>query len=280
MSFRRDFPDYETYQDGPLYYKKVPQPVVAAVKGLILRIAESPQNLKAICNDIASRVPCEPTQNWGWDWLVNDLDDMLEQLAARKLHKFMDFIYDLASNHVSSEFIEDLNDIFEEYDFGYRIALDDSRYGGDYYWDIYKEPERVEESVAVAVLETEDVCAQTNAHLDQARGQLRTMGSQRAIKDALRDCLSAMEALVKKLGGSPELRASITALRGEKRWGPDIILRDGLGIWDRVHELHPDVRHGTPETSEITKEEALYWIDRLMAYVNYLSRRKRAMSNS
>jgi hypothetical protein len=75
------------------------------------------------------------------------------------------------------------------------------------------------------------------------------------------------------------LRASITALRAEARWGPDIILRDGLGIWDRIHELHPDVRHGMPEASEITKEEALYWIDRLMAYVNYLSRRRRAISD-
>jgi hypothetical protein len=125
-----------------LYYTKVPVAVVAPVKSLVLRVAKSAQHLKAICNDVASRVPCEPTQRLGWDWLVNDLDFMLDQLVRKKLHKFMDFICDVAGNHGNAEFVEDLNDIFEAHDFGYRMILDDSGLGERCYWNIHQEPER------------------------------------------------------------------------------------------------------------------------------------------
>lgn len=37
MAFRDDHPDYETYQDGPLYYTRVPPAVVAPVKVLFSR---------------------------------------------------------------------------------------------------------------------------------------------------------------------------------------------------------------------------------------------------
>ena len=37
--------------------------------------------------------------------------------------------------------------------------------------------------------------------------------------------------------------------------------------------MYPDIRHGQSQTSDITQEEALYWIDRMMAFVKYMSRR-------
>jgi len=140
MSFREDFPDYNNYRDGLLYYTKAPPAVVAPVKRLILRIAESAQHLRTICNDVASRVPCEPTQHWGWDYLVNDLDLMLEQLIRKKLYKFMDFIHDLARDHGSCEFVEDLNTILGTHRFGYRMIMNDRDYGERYQWAIRHEP--------------------------------------------------------------------------------------------------------------------------------------------
>lgn len=142
MPFCEDFPDYHNYRDGLLCYTKVPLAVVAPVKGLILQIAESAQHLRTICNDVASRVPCEPTQHWGWDYLVNDLEFMLDQLIRRrKLYKFMDFIQDLARDHGSFEFIEELNTILKTHNFGYRMVLNDSDVGERYQWDIRKEAE-------------------------------------------------------------------------------------------------------------------------------------------
>jgi hypothetical protein len=125
-----------------LYYTKVPVAVVDPVKGLILGVVESAQHLKAICNDVASRVPCEPTRHLGWDWLVNDLNFMLDQLVRKKLHKFMDFISDFAGHRGNVEFVEDLNDIFKEHDFGYRMILDDSGPGERCRWNTHHEPER------------------------------------------------------------------------------------------------------------------------------------------
>ena len=141
MSFREDCPDYDHYQDGLLCYTKVPPAVVAPVKGLILRVAESVQHLKMICNDVASRIPCEPTQHRGWDYLVNDLEFMLDQLIRKKLYKFMDFIHDLVRDCGSVEFVEDLNNILNMHHFGYRMILDDSDREEGYQWDIHKEPE-------------------------------------------------------------------------------------------------------------------------------------------
>lgn len=141
MSFREDCPDYDNCLDGLLYYTKVPPAVVVPVKGLIIQAAESVQHLKMICNDVASRVPCEPTQHWGWDYLVNDLEFMLDQLVRKKLYKFMDFIHDFARDHGSVEFIEELNNILNMHHFGYRMILDDSDGGEGYRWDIQKAPE-------------------------------------------------------------------------------------------------------------------------------------------
>lgn len=150
MSFREDFPDYDQYRDGPLYYTTVPAAVVTPVRRLILRVAGSAQYLKTICNDVASHVPCEPTRHQGWDWLVNDLDLMLEQLVRKKLYKFMDFIDELTRSHGDAAFVEDLNGIFEAHDFGYRMILDDSGLGPRYYWKIHTEPERTDESMTAA----------------------------------------------------------------------------------------------------------------------------------
>lgn len=141
MSFREKFPDYETCQDGPLYHTRVPPALIAPLKGLILRDTRSAQHLRTICNDIASRVPCEPTQNIGWDWLVNDLNLMLERVIRKKFYKFMDFLHDFASNHGGTEFVEELNTIFKAHDFGYRLVPDDRDDGEGYTWDIHKAPE-------------------------------------------------------------------------------------------------------------------------------------------
>jgi hypothetical protein len=278
MSFRDEFPDYERYEDGDYYYSKLPPGVGSSLKGLILRIAnKNPHLLKDICHDIASRVPCEPTQNWGWDWLINDLDDLLDQLSRKKLHKIMDFMLDLVKNYGGSSVLEDLNDIFQEHDFGYRLRSNELGRYGQCYWELYEEPERAEEAITTTQKEVKDICTQSFEHLEQARDQLQKIDSPRAVKDALRDCLSAMEALINQLGGNSDIRTSTKALRADGRWGNDIIVKEGLSIWDRMHDLYPDIRHGHHSSSDVSREEALYWIERLMAFVSYISRRKKTI---
>lgn len=272
--FKDSYPDYESYADGDLYYTKVPPGLVSALKGLILHVVEGANHLKAVCNDIAGRIPCEPTQNWGRDFLLNDLDGLVDALSRRRLHKFMDFIQDFASQHSGeADFLDDLNELFKENDFGYRLVQDpfDSMY-----WELVKEPEIEDRSIITTAVEVSDICQQACDHLQQAREQLHKTDNPRAWKDALRDCLSAMEALVNQLGGSSDIDKSTKALRDSRNWGPDVVVKDGLSIWNRMHDLYPDIRHGNHAASALGREEALYWIDRLMAFVGYIARRKKS----
>lgn len=100
-------------------------------------------------------------------------------------------------------------------------------------------------------------------HLEQAKIQLsRSDQSSRARKDALRDCISALEALLRQVSGENDLRASVQNLIADF-WGPKAVLRDAIAIWTHIHEKKPDVRHGNPELIDLPIEETIYWIDRI-----------------
>lgn len=116
-----------------------------------------------------------------------------------------------------------------------------------------------------------DIYQQTLSHLVQARKHIFSIDDTRSRKDALRDCLSAMEALIKQICGINDIRNGIDYLM-KNNVGPNAILRDGRSTWDRIQELYPDIRHGNATASDISDAEALYWIERILAFVNYLSR--------
>jgi hypothetical protein len=275
MSFKEQFSDYKRYDETKYYYSQIPAGIISVLQGLIIRISKDETNiLKETCNQIAAIIPSEPTSNWGWDWLIHDLDNYMNQLS-KKFPKFMDFIIWFVRNYASGEDIADLNEAFEEHDFGYRVFIENSNVNGvSYYWTQVESPEIDDSTIQETVPIIADICEQSKNHLMQAKEQIQKAGNTRAWKDALRDCLSAMEALINQLGGSTDLNASIKNLRNSKAWGPDTIIKDGGGIWDRMHDLYPDIRHGNPEISELTREEVIYWIDRIMAYITYIARIK------
>ena len=113
---------------------------------------------------------------------------------------------------------------------------------------------------------------QAHEHLKQALSHLSSPTSPRARKDGLRDCLSAMESLLKTATGTADIKDATTALRADKRWGGKPIVKDGLAIWNHIHELHPDVRHGQAASSDLNERECLYWADRIAAFVRYIAR--------
>lgn len=55
-----------------------------------------------------------------------------------------------------------------------------------------------------------------------------------------------------------------------KKYGNDFIVKDGLSIWDLMHKIYPDIRHGNPNSSDLSEDECLYWIDRINTYVIYM----------
>ena len=120
----------------------------------------------------------------------------------------------------------------------------------------------------------------TRQHLIQARKQLAELDDPRSRKDAVRDCLSALEALVKSISGANDIKAGVTVLRGQE-FGADEILREIQTVWQHLHQGDfRDVRHGQAIVHELDQAEALYWIERVLALVNYLSRLSTAPSGT
>lgn len=109
-------------------------------------------------------------------------------------------------------------------------------------------------------------------HLNQALEHLRAPQSNRSRKDGLRDCLSAMESLLKAATGTKDIKEATSALRHSGKWGNDRIVKEGLTIWNHIHELYPDVRHGQATSSELGHAECMFWVDRISAFVRYIAR--------
>lgn len=114
------------------------------------------------------------------------------------------------------------------------------------------------------------LCKQALEHLAQAAKQLASIDNDRARKDAIRDCLSAMESLLKTVTNTSDIKEATTSLRAI-RSGADTFVKDGLSIWAHIHRLYPDVRHGQTAASTMHKEEALYLVERIAAFIRYVS---------
>jgi hypothetical protein len=269
LSFKADHPDYASYQSDDYHVDELPPSFGGALQGFITRHCGNAQELKAVINDIAGRIPCEPTNNWGWDFLIGDLSHYVDRLCKGKMHKVMDFLADLcAISHLSFN-TEDLNEFLEDLEVGYEVEGDN--WGSGATWHLRKSVSTRTEAVDAASEHVKDVCEQALDHLIQAREHLVNTQTDRDRKDAVRDCLSALEALLKVLSGKSDIKDATTELREAKTWGPDTIVKDGLSLWNRMHELYPDIRHGQSTTSVITDEEALYWTERITCFIRYMA---------
>ena len=129
-------------------------------------------------------------------------------------------------------------------------------------------------TLAATAAAVADLSHEAFDHLEQAKSHLLNPASSRSQKDAVRDAMSAMEAMVKKLAGRSDYNDACKKLRAEKVWGNDQIVKEGQSVWGLLHKHHPDVRHGQPSGTDITLEEARYWIDRITAYVRYMASRR------
>ncbi|WP_067622888.1 hypothetical protein [Alicyclobacillus acidiphilus] len=271
--FKDDHPNYKSYDDTLYHVKDVPSGLVSAIQGLIVRNCETDGELKTVVNAILLRIPTEPSQNWGYSWLVEELDGAMRRISQGTFHKFMDAMVDVC-DVLKEPFVSELNEELEEHDFGYFV---ESSFPTGFHWMVRDEQEIISDEIEESRDEVKDICQQTQAHLTQSLTNIMN-DSQRARKDAVRDAMSAMESLVKKVSGTDDIKEAVKYLRAHGEWGNNDILKDGLSIWNKLHDLYPDVRHGNPDITEIEKDEAAYWIERILAYINFIARRYRTVS--
>lgn len=114
--------------------------------------------------------------------------------------------------------------------------------------------------------------AQAIEHYQQAKRQMADAADERRRKDSVRDCASAMESIIKILGKDDDIKKASANLRAAKKWGLDDIVKDGDAIFNKLHYLYPDLRHGAQQTSRMSLSEAQYWLDRISAYISYMMR--------
>lgn len=270
MSFKSEHPDYKSYESTEYYVSDLPPKMNSALQGFITRQCQDARTLKSVINDIAGRVPMEPTTNWGWDFLIEDLQNYVASLCKLPFHKIMDFFADACTTNQQFFSINDLNELLEDLDIGYILAH--NRYSRTTSWILRDSVSSRTEVVEATVQDVKDICTQTLDHLMQAKEHLANTANDRDRKDAIRDCLSAMESMLKTLSGKSDIKDATSELRSIKSWGPDIIVKDGLSLWDRMHDLYPDIRHGNPKKSEITDEETFYWLERITSFIRYMSK--------
>ena len=276
--FKQTHPTYETYESSTYEVQKIPKSIFSALQGIVIKAAQKTQQglhyLKNIINLIAQTIPCEPGTAWSAGWIEQELDEYVERLSKTKFYRQMDFFLALAEYEGID--VDELNELLEDENFGYKLVR---RKHGNYFignkcdWILREDVSSRIESIEETIETVQEVCHQTAAHLMQAKEQLSQQASERDIKDAVRDSLSAMETMVKKITGKNDIKDAIQVFRDNPDiWGRAEVVKEGLSLWDRMHNFYPDIRHGNPMISNLPVEEAIFWIERITSYVRYITK--------
>ncbi|MFD2368877.1 hypothetical protein ACFSO0_02505 [Brevibacillus sp. GCM10020057] len=275
--FKDLFPDYKAYSNEDYLMNKVTYQLLKELSFKLPKLlAESVYvrkglnlngTLRNMCDIVSGYTNNDKTTNWGWDFIIKDFENQMLDFQDLKFHKFMDCVVDLKKFILNP--VQEFNDIFEEHDFGYRLTDDLEKP-----WICVNPNIGMVIHIKEVIATTKEVCKQTADHIKQAKEQLTRATESRARKDAIRDCLSAMEALMKKLTNTKSIDDADRLMRADREtWGPKVIVSEGIKLWKLFHEDYTDIRHGDFNNSEITYEEAIYFVERILSFVKYISTR-------
>ena len=273
MAFKDDIPNWKSYSNCTYYMKDVPQTAYSELSGLIKKAANNGNELRKILNVMAEKIPCELTQNWTWDFLLYDIPEFVYALE-KKVEKgrfpvFMDCVSLLAE--IGKLTTDEINDYLEDNKIGYRGVLVSPHHVK---WSALDVSETIEKLDKTQVF-LPSISQQAVDEIRRAKKALEDTEDKRAIKDALRGCVSAMEAVIKELGHDNEIGNATKNLKAQGFWGCDEIVKEGNSIFNLMHRLYPDLRHGSTETSSLSLNEAEYWIGRILNYIQYLDRQQK-----
>lgn len=271
MSFIKDIPEYKTLHSDKYFLDKIPDQFWDKFHAYAIR-ASKQVGLKPIVNALNDIALLPPTTNWGGDFLKYDLSQAVSEIKNQVNDGNYPMVMDAIVIIVKQGDIDvdEINSFLAKLKIGYQLYREPlSRY---FLW----EPRSGIEDITIEIDDTKKivrtVSQQAVEHFEQAKKQLENTNNERARKDAVRDCASAMETIIKEYGNINDIKEATKLLRASKKWGKDEIVKDGDAIFNTLHRLYPDLRHGSIETSQMTLEEALYWVDRITAFIKYLTR--------
>jgi hypothetical protein len=285
--FAQQFTDYLQYNDGDCYRKSVPANLSGSLAEL-LALACGPDGesatattMRKVANDLLAMAGKKPTTNWEVGPLKTEIRAAFHILEESSFDKFMDATLNafqrLYKAHTSAraKLVGSINDVLLTANMGYTVRTVEG--SERLLWEARTEAAAGVSSLTAAAEAVADISQEALDHLNQAKSHLLKPTNSRSRKDAVRDAMSAMEAMIKKLGTESDLDGAFKKLRDEKVWGNDQIVKEGHSVWALLHKHHPDIRHGQPSGTDINLEEAIFWIDRITAYVRYMASRRRVL---
>lgn len=290
MSFKNDIPDFKSYPDGDLYMQTVPSGVWSSLDSLIRRASSDQYKLKAIINTIAEITGGQLTQNYNWSFLEGDIpqcmSDIKKKTESGRVYRFEAFMDSLAVlANVGDLICDELNEFLEDKGIGYYCERSFS--GQDVVWyRLESEGTEAVDSIKETQAAVASISKQAYDRFESALRQFQDINEdERARKDAVRSCVDAMEALIKELGGDDEIGEATKNLKnatdsnGKSLWGPVQMVKDGNALFNLLHELYPDVRHGTQDfvTTDMTMEEAEYFVGRITVFMRYIAARAKKL---
>lgn len=273
MSFIKDIPDYKNYSNDDLYMTSIPNNYVMWDE--LLAYANRTEDLLTVVNRLNDLVLLPPSTNSS-SWLVTDLKNTFSTLKNKikdgKITIFFDAIVIIIEETKAD--LTDINDFLLKYDIGYEI---NSGFR-NYYWSVRDNSTKMSENIDKALKTLKKTpFEQAVENLQQAKLHFQNQDNERALKDAVRDCASAMESIIKILGKNDDIKIASKMIRNSKLWGLDDIVKDGEAIFSKLHYLYPDFRHGSIGMSNMSVNEAKYWADRMICFIDYILRQKKEL---
>lgn len=270
MSFIKDIPDYKNYISDDFYTISIPDTYTMWKE--LQAYASRAEDLRFIVNRLNELVLLPPTTNSG-GWAIHDLENVFSTLKRKvidgKIPLFFDAVV-IILEEINLE-LEEINEFLLQYEIGYEVYRDFNSYNWCIRDNISKMSENIDNTLKVL---KKTPFEQAVENLQQAKVHFQNLSNERALKDAVRDCASAMESIIKILGNNDDIKKASRALRDSKLWGLGDIVKDGDAIFSRLHYLYPDFRHGSTGMSSMTVNEAKYWADRMICFIDYILRQK------
>jgi len=283
--FARQFKDYEQYDNAACYRNSVPANLSASLADVLVSACgpegqpTTATTMQKVANDLLAMAGKKSTTNWDAGSLKAEFRSAYHILEEAGFDKFMDAtlnaVQRLYRAHPGAQttLLDTVNDTLLSANMGYTLRIVDG-VADRLAWEARAEATAGVASLAATAVAVADFSKEAFDHLAQAKTHLLNPASSRSRKDAVRDAMSAMETMIKKLAGEGDYDDACKKLRGEQVWGNDQIVKEAQALWTFLHKHHPDVRHGQASGTDITLEEATYWIDRVTGFVRYMASRR------
>lgn len=272
MSIKKDIPNFNMLPSTETLPYRIISELVDALEGIAIGCADnSSSKIKCIVDGFATIIPCAPTTNWGFDFIVNDLHTEIIKIQQKiNENDRVDILFDCFAFLVK-EFnypIADLNQLLKENHID-NLSLTKTNQGHKWVLETNTQYHRIIRDTEQRI---KPISSQANEEIQKAIASIDGMTDDRSRKENVRRCLDAMESVVKEFGNSTDIKHAIENLKDSQLYGPSSIVKEGISLFHNIQTMYPDLRHGTMESErkEMSQAEAIYWINRICTYVVYV----------